>query len=459
MAINNFQTATTTIQLTTHGTKGFTHAEGLTEESAKKVSELLTINHTLYHTRFNAGFHNHIVHHLLGLWALGASPEEIENLYQYNIRYQIPIEKPKRQFAESPDLRDAEAFSKCLGSDDYYSDFMRFFEDEIDRKGVPAVLREYLFKGDERANDIFYRILVAEALAAACVHENWPKTVLRSAEISLKSNNNIPSKTLLEIIDDLRNDPEISTAVKSTDPFNKIKEGLLARVTGEQLASYVSQFQVKPTEEDLQARLRDMMHTSAYMLGAAQRPGKREMLDFVTLHCATLSVFYPAILALDWLTNEEKARLLEAKARWDVVMYAGARCPTLYPQRIIDYVPNHPEQGWPELFHRANIYNDEGHVVKLIRALYSSEQLGDTADGFPISKAEFLKIAHMAVDSTEDVFQPGGHDMPDDVRVAIMQEVGQGGDMVVNNMKRWVFYGGIDTAWQYVPDQKVANGA
>jgi oxidoreductase AflY len=98
------------------------------------------------------------VHHLLGLWALGASPEEIENLYQYNIRYQIPIEKPKRQFAESPDLRDAEAFSKCLGSDDYYSDFMRFFEDEIDRKGVPAVLREYLFKGDERANDIFYRM-------------------------------------------------------------------------------------------------------------------------------------------------------------------------------------------------------------------------------------------------------------------------------------------------------------
>lgn len=98
------------------------------------------------------------MHHLLGLWALGASPEEIENLYQYNIRYQIPIEKPKRQFAESPDLRDPEAFSKCLGSDDYYSDFMSFFEDEIDRKGVPTVLLEYLFKGGERANDIFYRM-------------------------------------------------------------------------------------------------------------------------------------------------------------------------------------------------------------------------------------------------------------------------------------------------------------
>lgn len=201
------------------------------------------------------------------------------------------------------------------------------------------------------------------------------------------------------------------------------------------------------------------MHTSAYMLGAAQRPGKREMLDFVTLHCATLSVFYPAILALDWMTNEEKARLLEAKARWDLVMYAGARCPAFYPKRIVDYVPNQPEQGWPELFHRANIYHDEGHVVKLLRALYSSDQLGDTADDFPISRAEFLKIAHIAVDSTEDVFKPGGHNMPDDIRVKIMQDVGQGGDMVVNNMKRWVFYGGIETAWNFVPDLRVSNGA
>jgi hypothetical protein len=58
MAINNVQTATTTIQLTIDGAKGYTHAAGLTEESAKKVSELLTINHTLYHTRFNAGFHS-----------------------------------------------------------------------------------------------------------------------------------------------------------------------------------------------------------------------------------------------------------------------------------------------------------------------------------------------------------------------------------------------------------------
>jgi oxidoreductase AflY len=58
MALTSVQVVTKTIQLTTDGTPGYTHVADLTEESAKKASELLTINHNLYHTRFNAGFHS-----------------------------------------------------------------------------------------------------------------------------------------------------------------------------------------------------------------------------------------------------------------------------------------------------------------------------------------------------------------------------------------------------------------
>jgi hypothetical protein len=39
-------------------TPGWTHADKLTLESAKLASELLTINHSFYHTRWNAGFHS-----------------------------------------------------------------------------------------------------------------------------------------------------------------------------------------------------------------------------------------------------------------------------------------------------------------------------------------------------------------------------------------------------------------
>lgn len=49
-----------TIRLSPTTSPGYTHAPGLTEESAKRASDLLTLNHDLYHTRFNGGLHSEI---------------------------------------------------------------------------------------------------------------------------------------------------------------------------------------------------------------------------------------------------------------------------------------------------------------------------------------------------------------------------------------------------------------
>ena len=294
--------------------------------------------------------------------------------------------------------------------------------------------------------------LVAEALAAACVHANWPKTFLLPTEEYVRSVANVPSKPLLQILDDLRNDHEIASGVKSTDPFNKIPDGLLKRVGAKQLVPFLSQFQVKPEPEDLQRKMAEMMHTCAYMSGAAQQPGKREHIDFVLLHSVTLFAFYPAILAQDWLTDQDKSRLLEAKARMDAVLYAGCGSPALYPERIISYKPRHPGDGWPELIHRSIVYRDEGHAAKLIRSLFSLEQINDTGSTMPIAKQDFIKIAHMSMDSIERAFEPDGHKMPDKIAEGVMKDVGKGGDMVVSNMMRWVFYGGLEGAWKFKAD-------
>ncbi|KUI67496.1 Oxidoreductase AflY [Cytospora mali] len=465
------QISATKIQLSSTDTPGYTHVQGLTSESAEVTSNILTENHELYHTRWKQTFHNHTVHHLLALWALGASPTEIKDMWEYNKPYQSSIEQAT--VPQDPQLKDPKVFDDCLGKNEHYSDFMRFFEGEIAEHGVPSVLKEYLLKGDERADDIFGRMytdlvhpiihlgcgiefhqpsLVAEALAGACVHENWPKHFLLAAEENVRTNDGLKSTTLLDILDQLRSDPVISTGVKSTDPFNKIPDGLLKRITPEQWAPYLGQFQVKPTDEDLHAKMTEMMQTCAYMMGAAQKPGKRVAMDFVLLHAVTLMVFYPAILAQDWLTNEDKARLLEAKARVDAVMYAGCGCPPLYAERILEYQPRHPEHGWPELFHRSIVYRDEGHAAKLIRALFSLESLGETAPGFPIAKSDFITIAHMSMDSIEVAFEPGGNKITEEMANGVLERVGFGGDMVVDNMTRWVFYGGLDNAWDFVPE-------
>jgi hypothetical protein len=47
------------IQLSADETPGDTHVEGLTQQSADRVSELLMINYARYHTLFDAvGFHS-----------------------------------------------------------------------------------------------------------------------------------------------------------------------------------------------------------------------------------------------------------------------------------------------------------------------------------------------------------------------------------------------------------------
>lgn len=62
----------------------------------------------------------------------------------------------------SLDLSDPKVFEKCLGNDDCYADFLKFFEDEVAEKGVPDVIKEYVLKDDERANDIFGRMFSGE---------------------------------------------------------------------------------------------------------------------------------------------------------------------------------------------------------------------------------------------------------------------------------------------------------
>ncbi|KAK3690578.1 hypothetical protein B0T22DRAFT_194798 [Podospora appendiculata] len=465
--------ATSRVQLSPATTPGFTHVGGLGEGSAKKASEFLVINHALYHTRWKATFHNHMVHHLLALWALGASPDEIQDMWDYNQPYQTPIEMGQPKPSEGKNLKDPMVYKECLGNNSCYGDFLKFFEDTIAEIGVVATLKEYLLKGDELAESVFCRMfsdllhpvislgcglefqqpsLIAEALAGACVHETWPELFLLPTEEYVRANKPAPSNSLLDTIKALHNDSAVRNGVKFTDPFNKLADGLLTRVTAEQLAPYLAQFQVKPEPEDLQRKMRDLMYTSMYIVAAAQQPGKRVALDFVTLHGATTSVFYPVILAQDGLSNEDKVRLLEAGARTSAMMYAACGSPALDTQRILDYQPRHPDHGWPELIHRSIVYRDEGHAAKLIRALYSTEQLGEPEPGFPIARADLVKIAHMGMDSIEMAFDDkNGNKLPA-AAPGIMKRVGSGGEMVVNNMTRWVFYGGLEHAWDHVPN-------
>lgn len=55
-------------------------------------------------------------------------------------------------------LADIEGFKTYLGNEEYYSDFLEFFQTQMEKTSWQQVLNEYVFKGDERANDMLQRL-------------------------------------------------------------------------------------------------------------------------------------------------------------------------------------------------------------------------------------------------------------------------------------------------------------
>lgn len=92
------------------------------------------------------------------MWGLNASPAEIQEMWDYNVPYQAPIDRDHASVPTNLDLSDPRQFNACLGKDMHYIDFLEFFRSEIAEKGVPATFREYVLKGDARANDIHARM-------------------------------------------------------------------------------------------------------------------------------------------------------------------------------------------------------------------------------------------------------------------------------------------------------------
>ena len=172
--------------------------QGRTDESAKKASELLQENHEKYHIFFNKeGFHvryflfqststsfsfsfrrfptaiaelgiltyqqDHIVHHLLTVFALGANPETLKKQYDGNANYQRRLKPADSSIIEN--LHDPEKFKQHLGDESWYHEYLEFFREEIEKKGWEGVLNEYLFSFDERGDDLLVRMYAGTFLS------------------------------------------------------------------------------------------------------------------------------------------------------------------------------------------------------------------------------------------------------------------------------------------------------
>jgi len=210
---------------------------------------------------------DHIVHHILTIYALGASPSLIQTAYNQNANYQRPV---KLQERKTVDLSDRAKFKKYLSNPAYYHDYLVFFQKEIDSKGVEAVLNEHVFAGDEHADRMFVRMfageykplhiasslirtgflhpiihlgfgleyaqnaIVAEGLAGAACHDDWVGQYLLAAEKAAGGVGKKGSKSLKELLDEIYADKKLSTAAHWEDG-NKIRDGIIKRAPDEMI--------------------------------------------------------------------------------------------------------------------------------------------------------------------------------------------------------------------------------
>ena len=388
-------------------------------ESAKTASQFLQENHDKYHIFFNSdGFHNHIAHHILSIYALGATKQEIEKAYDINKSYQRPQEAVEEKVVQ--DMSDRANSAKYLGQEKYFHDYEVFFQNEIEAKGWEAVVNEHLFAGDNHANALFVRLyagflhpiihlgfgvefkqpaVIAEALAQAAIHTDWIGRLLLPAET--KAAEQKSEKSLFDLIEEIQANEKIKHA-PHWDDGNKVRDGILGRAPDEMI-SLAAQWQVKPDE--LEKKTAEMINAAAYFTGSAQHPPKQVKFDFYYMHCINCSIFFSSFLKQEWLSTGNKVRLLEWKGRLDLAMYASRKSPELLMNEITDYSPKQPRDGWEQIFQRVDRLEDDGHSAKFIRALAHGQRTSgpfEEKESWPIQGDSWLQLAHMVIDSVED---------------------------------------------------------
>lgn len=428
---------------------GFARIDDSPAGVIETANELLQKNHDSYHMYFrDVGGHNHISHSILSVLAMGGGPEELKRAYDDGYGYQRPL--PPLDPAVVQELSDPEKFMARMFNIDQYTNFLIFFEHEIEIKGWKAVVQEYCFSHTPLAETMFFQLyegllhpiihlgfgvefeqpsLIAEGLAHAASHDPGNIDTFFHRSEQLAHSGTIPSRPLIELYKEVRRNEKTRTSGRMQDGPWRLRDGPLARSMDE-IVGIAAKFQISP--EDLERRTAEMINCAAYSAGAAQRPGKVRKVDFFIMHNVTCSIFLSVLVKQPWIKVEDKTRLVEWKARLDLAWYAANGAAELRLEDITGYAPTASKgMDWRELYKAVNQVHDDGHIAKFVRALKNGHDAsrpfeeGEWAASFPIKGDLWLKIAQMGYDTTKDG---------------------------IDNNDKWVWGAGFDLAWMKVPN-------
>ncbi|KAJ5636877.1 uncharacterized protein N7484_010190 [Penicillium longicatenatum] len=448
----------------------------LGKESLIKATNLLNMNHDNYHIYIhNLGLHNHILHHLLAILALGGTAEQLSQAYDLAVDSQRSTRPPDARIVS--DLADPEKFKLFLGKGKYYDDYFAFFQNEISEMGISSTVTEFLFKGDARAEDMLQRffsgflhspihlgyamefeqpLVVAEALALTAIHDCSFGQIL--AQIEEVAQHSLTSESLINLQRAIHDNEKLRKAMDYTYGISQIRDGLLVNAK-EEFMRLMSAWKVQPHE--LEEKTAESLNSTLYWTTLAQRPDKQLRFDFFLMHSITAGSLWPVFNSVSWIAPEMKCRLLEWKGRADLMLYCQSGAPTLQPDELTTYQPRFPSE-WSEVFRRACDYKDDGHLVKFIRGIATAEQITRSFAAKPQfmlkTADQFLNLSHMVIDSAEQ-FNLESADQETEMICAKYEYPRMMSTEIQRVTARWPRHVGFEESWFHVPARKLKTVA
>lgn len=355
-------------------------------------------NHVFFNDRH---FHNHLNHHLLASFSMGASASRLQEIFDGNKPIQRPFLPPNQDVAIT-----AENYAEYLGQDKYYPEFIDFYRRELDNAkdgDWHSVACKYIFEPQ-----LFPRVmsgllhpliqigyglefnskaLMAMALSQASVHSVMLQSAFEDNALQdiLGSSQDNDEYSLLDILERMRIDPLVDKMSYAGEIYsaenNRYAEALTVK--------YAKLWSVQPTETAVMAKYEEMLAVAGLMYGSATKPGYKQVFEFAIMHCLTSSYFLPIIM--DIMSPSQQAKLLRVYSIVVLFTYASKKCPALYtPVELISSntyeigvessKDNKPSTNpWFEVFNKA-IASDDMHVSKVVRGLWRGSLISAFSD-------------------------------------------------------------------------------
>ncbi|KAJ2679767.1 hypothetical protein GGI25_001218 [Coemansia spiralis] len=318
---------------------------GIDGEIHKEATCLCARDYLEHHVFFNnIKFHNHLNHHLLAAYSMGASVERLQEIFDGNRL----IQRSSLSTHEAITI-DATNYINYLSQEKYYLDLVRFFHKELDAAGDGwhSVVAKYIFEPHlfplvmsgfvHPFIQLGYALeFESKAIAATALAQTCKSDKMRDERINMK----IPFSGFIFA------------------PPNAASAERLA-------AKYAKRWVVDADEKAIDAKYYELLSVVSLWYIALTRPGYRLMLDFFTMHLLFIAPEHTAADSHS-IANES---------------YGDSVNP------------------WFDVFEKAISSNDM-YVPKVIHSLWRGNLLcsnSDTSEQAP--SVNWLYIAHCTVDN------------------------------------------------------------